>query len=142
MENKDLEKWQKEWMGLSKKGIRFIHRESEEYPERFRVLLDSPVGFYLKGQMPLQSQRNIAIVGARNASTYGIEIAQYFSRGLAKAGMNIISGLAYGIDKQAHIGAMEVGGYTLGILGCGINICYPKENYTLFDKMQHFGGMK
>ncbi|MBQ4522749.1 MAG: DNA-processing protein DprA [Lachnospiraceae bacterium] len=141
VKNKNLDKLQKEWSDLKDKGIRFIHRDSKEYPERFRVLLNAPVGFYLKGKMPLESRMNIAVVGARNASAYGIEMALYFARGLAKAGVNIISGLAYGIDKQAHLGAIEVGGYTMGILGCGINICYPKENYALFEKMQYAGGI-
>ena len=141
LERKDLDKIQKEWLGLEEKGIRFIHRDSEEYPERFRVFPDAPVGFYLKGKMPLERTVSIAIVGARNASAYGMEMALYFAKGLAKAGVNIISGLAYGIDKQAHIGALEVGGYTMGVLGCGINICYPKENYALFERMQHSGGI-
>lgn len=139
--SKNLNKLQKEFDYLAEKGIRFIHRDSKEYPKRFRVLLDAPVGFYLKGKMPLESAVNIAVVGARNASAYGIEMALYFSRGLAKAGVNIISGLAYGIDKQAHLGAIGAGGYTMGVLGCGINICYPKENYHLFEKMQRSGGI-
>ena len=141
MNQRDLEKMEREWNRLREKKIYFIHRESAEYPERFRTLADAPVGFYLKGKMPIESKRSIAIVGARNASAYGMEMALYFSKSLAGAGINIISGLAYGIDKQAHIGALESGGYTMGVLGCGINICYPREHYSLFEKMQDKGGV-
>lgn len=141
MMERNLDKIEKEWNRLVEKKIRFIHRGSIEYPKRFKALVDAPVGFYLKGSMPVESKRSIAIVGARNASAYGMEMALYFSKSLAKAGVNIISGLAYGIDKQAHLGALESGGYTMGVLGCGINICYPREHYTLFEKMQSAGGV-
>lgn len=139
--HKNLDKMQREWESLKEKGIRFIHRGKKEYPMRLRQLPDAPVGFYLKGTLPEESAVNIAIVGARNATAYGMEMALSFSKALAVEGINIISGLAYGIDKYAHIGALEVGGYTMGILGCGINICYPKENYSLYEKMKYRGGI-
>ena len=74
-------------------------------------------------------------------STYGREMAKMLARDLASAGINIISGLARGIDGQAHKGALEGNGYTLGVLGCGINQIYPRENIELFMEMEEKGGI-
>lgn len=85
----------------------------------------------------------IAIVGAREASGYGLSAARYFARKLSEMGIGIISGLARGVDGEAHWGALSGDGMaaTWGILGCGLNICYPKENYPLFEQMKTRGGI-
>ncbi|MDD5948515.1 MAG: DNA-processing protein DprA [Lachnospiraceae bacterium] len=126
---------------LSDRNIIFMWQGHPGYPKRLLQLFDAPYGLYLKGSLPREKQRTIAVVGARNADDYGRELAFYFSRELAGAGIGVISGLAYGVDGQAHRGALEVGGYTLGILGSGINICYPKENYRLYGKLAQNGGI-
>ena len=120
-------------------GGQFLCRLDKEYPDKFRVIPDPPLGIFYYGSMPDLNQPMIAIVGAREASGYGLEASCYFSRKLAEQGVGIISGLARGIDGEAHKGALQAGGYTCGILGCGINICYPKENYYLFEQMKSRG---
>ena len=122
-------------------GGKFLCRLDREYPEKFRVLPDPPLGIFFYGTMPAPNQPMIAIVGAREASGYSLEAAGYFSRKLSEQGVGIISGLARGIDGEAHKSALYADGYTCGILGCGINICYPKENYYLFEQMKSRGGI-
>ena len=126
---------------LSDNNIRFIHRESIDYPERFRNIPDPPYGLYLKGKLPDQDKKAIAIIGARNSTHYGREMARLFANELSKYGIIIVSGLARGIDGRAHAGALEADKYTLGILGCGIDQVYPKENYELFIEMEKSGGI-
>lgn len=83
--------------------------------------------------------QSVAIVGARNADTYCKETTRIFARELAKAGIQIVSGLARGIDGQAHRGCLEAGGYTIAVLGCGINVTYPRENIELFAQIEERG---
>lgn len=122
-------------------GIAFLWRDHPLYPRRLGQLFDAPYGLYLRGRLPVQEQRTIAIVGARKADYYGMEMAFYFGRELAKLGIGVISGLAYGVDGQAHQGALAGEGYTLGILGSGINVCYPRENYKIYRRMGEEGGI-
>lgn len=140
-EKKNISKSAEEYHSLEKRGIQFITILDENYPERLRLLHDGPVGFYLKGSLPVQEKPSLAIVGSRNATQYGLEVARCFGRELAANGVQIISGLASGIDQAGHRGAMEGQGKTMGILGCGINICYPKENYPLYEAMAKNGGI-
>lgn len=121
--------------------ILFIHPELEEYPKRLRVIPDAPYGLYIKGKLPKEDCKAVAIIGARNCTQYGKEMARYFGRELSKCRVSIISGLARGIDGMAHVGALEAGGYTLGVIGGGIDQIYPRENYQLFLKMQQSGGI-
>lgn len=126
---------------LEHKGIHFIHPDSAEYPEYLRNIPDAPTGLYLKGEFPPENRKSIAIIGARQCTRYGSEMARYFGRELASCGISIISGLARGIDGMAHKGALEGGGYTMGILGCGIDCVYPQENYQLFMQLERTGGI-
>lgn len=126
---------------LLEKGIRFIHMESKDYPEHLRVIPDPPLALYLKGEFPDSQTTTIAIIGARECTRYGSEMARFFGRELGRAGVQIISGLARGIDGMAHEGALEANAYTMGVLGCGIDIVYPEENYHLFMQMEKCGGI-
>ncbi len=126
---------------LNENGITFIHRESSLYPEKLRNIPDAPYGLYLKGTMPDSDKPGIAIIGSRNSTHYGREMARCFGRELARNGITIISGLARGIDGMGHRGAVEAGGYTLGVLGGGIDVVYPQENYDLFIEMEKSGGI-
>ncbi len=126
---------------LKNMGVKLIYQGHPEYPKRLECLYDAPICLYLRGRLPDENQRSVAIIGARQASYYGLEMAKYFGRELAKKGVAVISGLAYGADAKGHLGALEVGGYTLGILGSGINLCYPKENYHIYSKMIEKGGV-
>ncbi len=126
---------------LEKMSVKFLWKGHPDYPDKLLNLYDAPYGLYLRGGLPVEGQHSIAIIGARKADYYGLEMAEYFGRELAKKGVSVISGLAEGVDGHAHKGALKGKGYTLGILGCGINICYPKENYGIFEKMLLTGGV-
>lgn len=126
---------------MAKKGVRFVHPETEDYPERLQTIPDKPLGLYLKGTFPEQTKKSVAIIGARDCTHYGREMAKFFGRELSKAGVQIISGLARGIDGMAHAGALEASGYTMGVLGCGIDVVYPEENFELFMRMERTGGI-
>ncbi|MBN2796971.1 MAG: DNA-processing protein DprA [Clostridia bacterium] len=104
----------------------------------FPEINDSPPFLYIKGNGPLTNKR-VAIIGSRKCSDYGKKIAEELAYKLAKRGVTIISGLAYGIDKAAHIGALKGGGVTVGVLGSGILNCYPKEHQWLYDKIVRNG---
>lgn len=138
---KTMEQSKKMMERLQKSNVRFVHREHSEYPQRLLQLPDPPVALYLKGRFPKHNQRCVAVIGARKADYYGLDMARYFSRELAQRGVAIISGLAYGVDGISHQGALDGNGYTLGILGCGVNICYPKEHYKLYRKIEETGGI-
>ena len=139
--SRDMKKMESRYKQLKERGITFVWSQHECYPKRLKHLYDYPYGIYYKGSLPDEGQPSIAIVGARNASLYGKEMSMYFAKELTKRGFSIISGLARGIDECAHTGALKAGGYTLGILGCGINICYPKENYEIYRSMEKKGGI-
>lgn len=126
---------------LAEKGIYFVTIEDEEYPKKLKNIYEPPLGIFYKGRLPRESTVNIAVIGARNCSDYGRETARSFSRELAKAGAGVISGLAAGIDGAAHEGALRGGGDTFGVLGCGVDICYPVENFNLYLNMGAKGGL-
>mgnify|MGYP001708040272 CR=1 FL=1 len=117
-----------------------ICREEEDYPERMRKLKGMPPVLWGIGRLPEEHRPTVAIVGARRSTVYGNETARYFARELAGAGVQIISGLAWGIDGMAHEGALEAGGDTFAVEGCGVDICYPKQNYPLMRRMLENGG--
>lgn len=125
---------------MEKKQIHFLYHSDAQYPKRLKNIPDKPVGVLYKGNLP-QFEKSVAIVGARTSTSYGKEMAFYFAKELAKAGVAIISGLATGIDVAAHRGALEAGGVTFAVLGCGPDIVYPKENYYVYEKIQERGGI-
>ena len=138
---KDIESRMREFEQLEKKGIQFVTFLDESYPELLREIPDFPVGLYVKGQLPKKNQPVLAVVGARGCSAYGEQIAREFARALSSEGVQIISGLALGIDGAAHQGALDAGQPTFGVLGCGVNICYPSSHYRLYNKMTDCGGV-
>ncbi len=116
-------------------------RGKEGYPKRLQQLTGMPEEIYVEGKLPDDEYPAIAIVGARNCSHYGANMAREYAKFLAKSGVQIISGLARGIDTAAHEGALSTGADTFGILGCGVDICYPASNQKLFEKMKNQGGV-
>ena len=96
---------------------------------------------YVRGSLPQDNILSIAIVGARACSDYGREVATNISRELASKGVQIISGLAHGVDSFAHAGALKAKGQTFAVLGCGIDICYPKENFNIYMDIGKQGGI-
>lgn len=140
-ESRSPEKIHETYAKIKKDGIYFVSKEDDEYPPKLREIYDAPYGLYYRGKLPKKDEKVIAIIGARECSVYGKEMALYFAGVLAKEGVSIISGLARGIDTYAHEGTLRSMGTTYGILGCGIDICYPRENIRLFTEMQQRGGI-
>jgi len=126
---------------LEKQRIQFITVEDENYPKRLLPLYDKPYGLYVKGKIPDEDRPTAAIVGSRNCTNYGWEMAKYFGSELAKAGIQIISGMARGVDGAGQRGAVSSGGDTYGILGSGVDVCYPRENRKLYEDIQLTGGI-
>lgn len=124
-----------------KKQMRYVKRAQEEYPSRLRELEGMPEGLYTEGLLPEEGRPAAAIVGARLCSPYGRAQAYRFARALAEAGVQIISGLARGVDGWAHQGALEGGGDTWAVLGCGLDVCYPRENRKLYEAIRQRGGL-
>jgi len=139
--SRDLEKIQINYAKLEKSGIYFVSKEDVRYPSKLRNIYGAPYGLYVKGNLPREGEKVLAVVGARECSPYGKEMAKYLAGEAAKVGIAIVSGLARGIDSYAHEGALIAGGITYGILGCGIDICYPRENINLYMDMQKEGGI-
>lgn len=120
---------------------RLITPSDAEWPARLNDLAPgAPVDFlFLRGRPLAVDDRTIAIVGARRPTAAGIEAAEMFARGLVEAGFCIVSGLAVGIDGAAHRAALDAGGYTIGVLGCGLDIDYPERNSTLRRRIAELG---
>ncbi|TCO79959.1 DNA-processing protein DprA [Marinisporobacter balticus] len=127
--------------GIKKQNIDILEREDEEYPENLKNIYDPPFILYKKGCIVSKDVEAVAIVGARKASTYGKYVAYQLGKDLAKAGITVISGMAYGVDTMAHKGALENGGRTIAILGCGLDTCYPKSNYDLMLQIEKNGAI-
>ena len=121
---------------MEREGFGYIMLEDPEYPDRLKEIADAPRVLFYKGRIDiLKAPYMIAMVGSRQASEYGREAAKLLASELAKAGVVIVSGLAYGIDTASHKGAIRGGGRTIGVSGCGINYIYPKGNELLYRKM-------
>ena len=114
-------------------SIQWIQQEDIEYPEKLRPYKGMPKTLYVLGGLPDPSRPSVAVVGARRSTSYGDNIARQFSAELAANGIQIISGLAWGIDTAAHTGALEGGGETYAVMGCGVDVCYPAGNRKLYD---------
>ena len=125
---------------LKRSGVRFIHYGSPDYPECLLTLEDKPYSLYVKGSLPDPDFPSVSIVGARNCSGYGREMTMRFSQTLAAGGVQIISGMALGVDSYAAQGALEAGGKTFAILGSGLDVIYPKENIELYYRIVLNGG--
>lgn len=121
--------------------IRFTVPVDEEYPIRLREIYDRPNILYYKGSLPYHDAMAVAIVGSRKCSEYGRSIAKEIGRMLGAAGVSVISGLAVGIDSEAHSGAVMGGGRTYGVLAGGVDICYPASNFNIYMDMMRDGGV-
>ncbi len=129
-------------MAETKDKIEVIKKSSRHYPEILREIPDAPKQLYVRGNLPKDHNLNFAIVGTRAASDYGKTLAFKIARELAELGFNIVSGLALGIDTQAHLGALEGKGKTTAVMGSAIddNSIYPSENLNMVKKIISSGG--
>ena len=126
---------------LKEHSISFVTQEMEEYPKRLSPLEDAPYLIYYKGRLPREDMPSIAMIGARNSTPYGEAAAREFSWYFSKHGIQIISGMARGIDGASQMSAIKAGGQSFGVLGSGIEVCYPAENITLYQKLKEQGGI-
>ncbi len=131
---------QKEWETTRKNGARIVTLQNPEYPRLLRHLPDPPPYLYVKGTLE-NTATAIGIVGSRQASGYGIATTQKLARELARQGITVVSGMARGVDAAAHRGALLEQGTTIGVLGCGIDVTYPRENRQLFAEMASRGAL-
>ena len=120
--------------------IHCIDCNSVEFPEKLKNIPDSPKHLYYKGALPENAKPTIAIVGARMCSAYGRIQAFEFAQFLSRAGVQVISGLARGIDSEAHKGALEGDTPTYAVLGSGVDICYPAGSRSLYQRIVKNGG--
>ncbi|MCD8482012.1 MAG: DNA-protecting protein DprA [Verrucomicrobia bacterium] len=121
-------------------GARFILREDPDYPPELAYLVDAPPGIYVSGGLLLRSPA-VALIGTRQPTAYGIKMTRHFVAGLVKAGVQIISGLARGIDTVAHEEALRLGGETHAVLGGGLDVIYPRENRALYQTIANRGAL-
>lgn len=119
---------------LRSKGILALPRTHPHYPTELKHIYDPPCVLYIQGQLsPTDLQHAVAVVGTRRPTAYGQRNAKDIARGLAESGVTIISGMAIGIDSFAHRAAIEGGGKTIAVLGCGVDVCYPSSNRPLYQ---------
>ena len=122
---------------LQERGFRWLARSSPEFPPLLRAIPDPPAGLFLRGAgaTELLARPAVAVVGARACSAYGAQVARTLGRELAAAGLAVVSGLARGIDGEAHRGALEGGGATVAVLGCGVDRDYPASHRELAQRI-------
>jgi len=122
----------------AKRGIRILHPDGSEYPDPLREIPDPPAVLYVRGSLPAEGTA-AAVVGARRATVYGRVQAERFGAGLARGGAIVISGLARGVDGAAHRGALDAGGLTGAVVGCGLDRVYPPEHRRLAAEIAERG---
>jgi DNA processing protein len=121
--------------------INIIRISDKEYPELLKKIYDPPEELYVKGDISALSEKCLAIVGTRTATEYGKAIARKYAKELSQYGFTIVSGLAEGIDTEAHKGALEGGGKTIAVFGCGIDQIFPASNIKLAGDIEENGAL-
>lgn len=129
-----------EWEKLQESKTGFLTCCHKDYPTKLKETDDPPFALYYEGRLP-DKEPLAAIVGARRCSEYGYYMAKRIGEALGRNGISVISGMAEGIDSAGHIGAIEGGGTTYAVFGCGTDICYPKKNQNLYEKIKTEGGI-
>ncbi|MFQ5739103.1 MAG: DNA-processing protein DprA [Acidobacteriota bacterium] len=122
-----------------REGIRILSRFETGYPELLRQIHDPPLILYCLGDVQLFETPALALVGARRCSVYGREMTRRLAHQLASMGLLVVSGLARGIDSNAHLGALQAGGLTAAVLGNGVDVVYPRETRRLYDRIRDKG---
>lgn len=128
----------KELDRLQKQRVNVITFDDRAYPPMLKEIFDPPPVLFVRGKLK-PYQYGVAVVGSRQATAYGRTAAERLSAELAQCGVAVISGLARGIDTAAHRGALNVQGYTVAVLGCGVDVVYPRENKKIMDEIMEDG---
>lgn len=126
---------------LRDRGVRWLPRSAARFPPGLAAIFDPPPGLFVRGETDdgLLEHASVAIVGARSCSAYGASVARKLGRELAAAGLVVVSGLARGVDGEAHRGAVEAGGATVAVLGCGVDRVYPAAHAELARRVTTCG---
>ena len=126
---------------LEKSGVRALTWHDDDYPARLKEIYDLPPVIYVRGSLTPDDERSIAVVGTRNLSHYGRQVAERLVYDIAGAGVTIVSGLARGIDGVAHRAALDAGQRTIAVLGSGLDIIYPREHTNLSERIADNGAL-
>jgi DNA processing protein len=126
---------------MEKNQVRLLTFKDDTYPENLKSIYDPPPFLFIKGEIKEEDKNAIAIVGARAASAYGNQTAQKIGRELAKRGITIVSGLAWGIDSIGHSSALEENGRTVAVFGSGLDVIYPPQNRKLAERIMQNGAL-
>ncbi len=124
---------------VKKDGIFMTVFGDDDYPKKLYKIPDAPAVIFYKGKLPTENQKSIAVIGARNCSQYGKVVAEEFAAYLAQNGVCVISGMAAGVDGYAQKAALKNDGFSVGVLGSGVNVCYPKEHQGLYKDLVQKG---
>jgi len=130
-----------EWQTLQKEGIKLLTIKDDDYPSNLSLIPDPPAVLFLKGTLEPRDLVSVAVVGSRAASPMGMAFTERLCGDLARYGVTVVSGFAVGIDSAAHRGTLKAKGRTLGVLGCGLDIEYPRGNASLRDEVIQSGGL-
>ena len=131
---------EQELTAMEKHGIQLCHYLDTQYPQRLKRCSDAPVSFYFKGENHFNDVRMLAVVGTRNATSYGTRCLTKILEELKDSNISTISGLAYGIDTVAHEVSLTTGMTTTAVMGCGLKTIYPMSNKRLADRILENGG--
>lgn len=137
--DENLQRGRDELHRMKQAGVQALTWDDALYPELLREIPDAPSVLYLSGKKELLRKKCIAIVGSRAATGYGRKVAHSLAKALVSHSMTVVSGLALGIDARAHWGALDGSGDTIGVLGCGLDVVYPRQNEKLFGKILEKG---
>ncbi len=132
--------WAAECAQAKKFGVTILTPADTDYPPQLRAAPGRPLALYVKGDVKALAKAGIALIGTRRATTYGKDLANRLAFDLAKAGWSVVSGLALGIDAEAHRGALAAGGVTVGVIGSGLDRFYPEANRDLAREIVQKGG--
>jgi DNA processing protein len=126
---------------LEKAGVHVLTWDTPVYPPHLRQIYNTPPVLYFRGRMEERDEWAVAVVGTRRASVYGKEATRMIATGLAQAGVTVVSGMARGIDTVAHRACLDAGGRTIAVLGCGVDVVYPRENARLATEIAGRGAL-
>lgn len=129
------------WNYLARQGISYTYCQAADFPRRLTEIPDPPFGLFYKGRLPSDTMPAVAVIGARKCSEYGRCMAEQFAAGFAARGINVISGMAMGIDGISQSAALKAGGSSYAVLGGGVDIVYPRTNETLYAQLVRQGGV-
>ncbi|WP_059358748.1 DNA-processing protein DprA [Parachlamydia acanthamoebae] len=137
---KENDDWKRNLELAAKEGVYLVSYTDQAYPQQLLQISDFPVLLYVKGKWPIEQFKGVAIIGSRQASQYGRELAYSFGMDLARLGIVVVSGLAKGVDTAAHQGALQTG-KTLAVIGSGLSHLYPYENRDLARLIEREGAV-